>query len=187
MSSNPYAASIKMTEAAINPLATAQQPDLRRWFATSSCYAIGCVAGLHGIMVYQQGLNYVWVLLNEPLSILLASIGFAAVAVLSSTILGWLWSAFLLGYNQFLAIRFLAGFMFAIGMFLSIFPVQRYLMDDMNWITDLLAGTRLNASTSVIAFIFALILSQAVESVMSRTIGPTMLTRRIRLSPRPGG
>ena len=180
MNPNPYAASSEVTETAKNPLAAAPQPDLMRRLATSSCYALGCIVGLHGAIAHLQGLAHVSVLLNEPLKIFLGSVGFAAIAVFSSAIAGWLWSTFLLSYNQFLVVRFLVGCMFSIVFVFSHFPVARYLMDNVNWITDVLAGTRLDASTSVIAFIFAMVLSQTVEAGVSRSICPAQPSRRIR-------
>ncbi len=120
------------------------------------------------------------VMIDEPWFMFLGSVGFAAFTVFSSAITRWLWSRFLLGYNEFLTVRFLVGCMFPVVFFLTVFPVQRYLMDNMNWITDLLAVTRLNTSTSVVAFIFALVSSQAFEAVVSRAICPAASGRRIR-------
>jgi len=176
---NPYAASSEVTEMSTNPVVAAPQSDYGRRLATSSCYALGCVIGLHGAIAYYEGLiRALSVIFDMPLYMLMFSAGYAAIAVFSSAVAGRLCYICLRNYKQLLSVRFFVGGMFSIVFMLSHFPVQRYLMDNMNWITDILAGTRLNASTSGIAFLFALVLSRTFEAVVSPAMHPAGTGRR---------
>lgn len=174
---NPYAAATEVADkpATVNgasPKPTSEHPTVCAFYCT-----IGCIVGLQLALTCRSGFS-----LYLPLTgvgaiwwsayFMIGGSILGALAILSSGFLGWLWSRLHFDYKRHFALRFIYGFLFANSIVFLQKPISRYLMDHTNWITDLLAGPRLDTSTFAIACLFAAVFSQTVESILSRAIFP---------------